>query len=77
MQIETIGKYRLHLFAYELPSGSWDPFVTILRFDDEIQDFKVLLDRHHVSETAFPTYEDAIEEARRVGTAMLETGEVK
>jgi hypothetical protein len=73
MQIETVGKYQLHLFAYELPvSGLWDPFVTILEFDDEVKDFKCILERHHASEAAFATYEEAIDAARRTGTALIE-----
>jgi hypothetical protein len=73
MQIETVGKYQIHLFAYELPvSGQWDPFVTILEFNDEAKDFICIVDRHHAAETAFATYDEAIDQARRVGTAMIE-----
>lgn len=73
--IETVGNYQLHLFAYELPqSGLWDPFVTILRFDDMRQDFVVVLEKHHVSNKAFATYDEAVSEARRTGTAMIEQG---
>jgi hypothetical protein len=75
MAIETIGKYQLHLHAYELPgSGLWDPFITILKFDEEAQDFKCIVEKHHASENAFETYEAAIDEARRVGTIMAESG---
>lgn len=72
--IETVGNYQLHLFAYELESGLWDPFVTILRFDDAQQDFVVVLEKHHASNGAFATYEEAVSEARRAGTAMIEQG---
>ena len=72
--IETVGDYQLHLIAYELPgSDLWDPFVTVLKFDDEAQDFKCIIEKHHASETAFPTYEEAIEAARRAGTALINT----
>lgn len=75
--IETIGDYQLHLLAYELPvSGRWDPFVTILKFDDKTQDFKCVLEKHHASEEAFATYEEAIDEARRAGTALIDAGKV-
>ncbi|MEN3365337.1 MAG: hypothetical protein V7606_2611 [Burkholderiales bacterium] len=75
MAIETIGNYQLHLFAYELPgSGKWDPFFTIRKFDMEAADFKCVLEDHHASEEVFATYDEAIDEARRVGSAMIETG---
>jgi hypothetical protein len=75
MQIETIGKYQIHLFAYELPgSGLWDPFVSILRFDDGTKDFICILERHHASEAVFATYDEAIDEARRAGTALIDAG---
>jgi hypothetical protein len=73
MATETIGKYQLYLLAYELPeSGLWDPFVTVLKFDDAAQDFRCIIEKHHASETAFDTYEAAIDEARRVGTMLVE-----
>ena len=75
MQIETVGKYQLHLFAYELPeSRGWDPFVSILRFDDEAGDFRCILERHHASETPSATYDAAIDEARRAGNALIKSG---
>ena len=75
MQIETIGPYQLHLFAYELPEpGGWDPFLSILRFDDIIQDFRCVLSRHHASTTPAATYDEAIDQARRVGNALIKSG---
>jgi hypothetical protein len=75
MAIETIGKYQLHLIAYELPASNlWDPFVTILKFDDEAQDFRCMVEKHHVSDNPLASYDEAIDAARRVGTAMIETG---
>ena len=75
MQIETIGKYQLHLIAHELPGiGKWDPFVTVMLFDDDKQDFKCVLDKRHAADHPFPSYEEAIEAARRAGTAFIESG---
>jgi hypothetical protein len=77
MATETIGKYQLHLVAYELPgSRLWDPFVTILKFDESAQDFKCILEKHHASDKAFETYEAAIEEARRAGSTLIAEGKV-
>ena len=76
MQIETIGKYQLHLIANELSSGGWDPFVTIFVFDESIQDFRCVLEKHHAAEQALDHYDDAIEAAQRVGTAWIEEGKL-
>lgn len=77
MQIETVGKYQLHLIAHELSdSGRWDPFVAIFKFDDDSQDFKCVLDKQRASEQAYDDYEEAIEAARRAGTALLESGKL-
>lgn len=77
MAFETIGNYQLHLIAHELPAtGRWDPFVSIFRFDDNTQDFQCVLEKHHASRDTFATYEEAIEQARRVGNALIETGKV-
>jgi hypothetical protein len=77
MAYETIGEYQLHLFAYELSeTGKWDPFVTIMKFDNQSQDFKCVLERHHVSEVPFASYDEAIDEARRVGSALIEEGKL-
>lgn len=75
MQIETIGKYQLHLIAHELSDkGQWDPFISILRFDDERQDFQCVLEKRRASDHPFPSYEEAIDAARRAGTALVESG---
>jgi len=75
MQIETVGPYQLHLFACELPApGGWDSFVSILKFDNVIQDFRCVLERHHASTIPAATYEEAINEARRTGNALIEAG---
>ncbi|HEX7636496.1 MAG TPA: hypothetical protein VF427_14635 [Noviherbaspirillum sp.] len=77
MQIETIGKYQLHLIAHELSgSGQWDPFVAIFKFDEEAQDFKCVYEKHHASDKPFPTYDEAIDSARRAGNALIEKGKV-
>jgi hypothetical protein len=75
MAIETIGKYQLHLIAYELPgSGRWDPYLTVHKFDDEIRDFKCIVEKHRISESAFETYDEAIDHARQAGNALIEKG---
>ena len=77
MAIETIGKYQLHLFAYQLPeTGRWDPYLKIDKFDDELQDFKCLVENQSVSDKPLATYEEAIEQARRVGNMMILEGKV-
>lgn len=76
MAIETIGHYQLHLIAYEVAEGLWDPFVTILRFDDAAQDFKCVLEKHHASEQPLPSYDEAIDAARRAASALVEAGKV-
>lgn len=76
MQIETLGKYQLHLVAHEVASGRWDPFITILKFDDERQDFKCVLDKRRAADHEYDDYEAAIEAARRAGTALIESGAV-
>jgi hypothetical protein len=76
MAIETVGKFQLHLIAYELPgSGKWDPFVTIHKFEDEIQDFICIVEKYHASDQAFETYDEAIAEARRAGNALIGAAE--
>ncbi len=77
MQIETIGKYQLQLVAQELSdSGLWDPFFTILRFDDAAGDFIRVLEKRRAPGDACTSYEKAIDAARRAGTALIEAGEL-
>lgn len=77
MQIETVGKYQLHLIAHELSdSGRWDPFISIFKFDDDSQDFKCVLEKRHASEQAYDDYEEAIDAARRAGTSIIESGKL-
>lgn len=77
MQIETIGKYQLHLIAHEIAeSGRWDPFFTIMKFDDQAGDFRCVLSKRQVSGEPFTNYEAAIDAARRAGNALIEAGEV-
>jgi len=71
MQIETVGKYQLHLIAHELPGSLWDPFVTVLRFDDELQDFKCVLEKRRAADEPCSSYAEAIEAARRAGNALI------
>ena len=77
MAIETIGKYQLHFFAYQLPeTGRWDPFLKIDKFDDEAQDFICVIENRPVSDTPYATYDEAIEQARRVGNMMIKEGKI-
>jgi hypothetical protein len=72
MATETIGKYQLHLIAYEMPgSGSWEPYLKIDKFDDAKQDFVCVLDKHRVTETPVESYDAAIEAARRAGNQLI------
>lgn len=75
MQIETIGKYQLHLIAHELSSPpGWDPFVAIFKFDDKANDFLCVMEKRRASDQLLPSYEEAIDAARRTGTELLESG---
>lgn len=73
MQIETIGKYQLHLIAHESGPSQWDPFVTVMKFDEAAQDFVCVLEKHHVGAPC-PSYEAAIEAARRAGNEFMHSG---
>jgi len=75
MQIETIGKYQLQFIAHELgSSGEWEPFITILKFDDARQDFVCVLEKRHASDHRFSDYEEAIEAARQTGNRLIAEG---
>lgn len=77
MAIETIGKYQMHLFAYQLPgNGQWDPYLKVDKFDDEAQDFVCVVENRPVSDKPFPTYEEAIEQARRVANLMINESKI-
>lgn len=72
MATETIGKYQLHLFALEMPeSGKWEPYLKIDKFDDAMQDFVCVLDKHRVTDEALDSYESAIDAARRAGNRLV------
>lgn len=70
MQIETVGQCQLHLVAHELPTGGWDPFVSVYRFDSGAQDFRCVVDKHHVP-GRFDSYEAAIDAATHVGNTLI------
>jgi hypothetical protein len=77
MAIETVGNYQLHLIAQEVSAtGKWDPFVSIFKFDDAVQDFRCVVEKHHASSEALATYEEAIEQARRAGNELIASGKV-
>lgn len=71
MLIETVGKFQMHLSAHELTDASgWDPFVRILKFDDQAQDFIPVLEKRHAGAPC-DSYQEAIEAARRLGNDFL------
>lgn len=75
MQIETIGKYQLHLIAHEIgSSGEWEPYVVIQKFDDRKQDFVCVIEKRRASDHPFHDYEEAIEAARRYGNELIASG---
>lgn len=74
MQIETVGHYQLHLIAHELPDNKWDPFVAIFKFDDKAQDFKCVYEKQRAAAEPLPSYEEAIDAARRAGNELLGQG---
>ena len=74
MQIETLGHFQLHLIAHELPGNKWDPFVAIFKFDEKAQDFKCIHEKRRAAAEPLPSYEEAIEAARRAGNALIEQG---
>jgi hypothetical protein len=71
MQIETIGKYQLHLIAHEMSDGRWDPFVAIFRFDDAAQDFRCVQAKQRAATEPCSSYAEAMDAARRTGTALM------
>jgi hypothetical protein len=73
MQIETIGKYQVHSTAHELSDGAWDPFVSVLRFDDEKQDFVCELEKRRAADRTFASYNEAVQAALRTGTEFIES----
>lgn len=74
MQIETVGKFQLHLIAHELSAPNattWDPFVEVYRFDDAAQDFRCVQQKVRASHEPCATYEEAIERARLEGNRLI------
>lgn len=72
MATETIGDYQLHLTAYELSSGHWEPYLKIDKFDMERQDFICVLEKYRVTNNPLNNYESAIEAARQAGNAFIQ-----
>jgi hypothetical protein len=72
MQIETIDHFQLHLIAHEVSGNKWDPFVAVYKFDDEIQDFVCIYEKHRAAAEPLASYDEAIEAARRAGNTLLE-----
>lgn len=70
---EHLGPYTLHLLAWQLADGRWDPFITVDKFDESAGDFLCVAEKQRVSAEGFATYEEAIEAARLAGNRMVET----
>lgn len=72
MAIETVGKYQIHLLAYEVPgTPKWDAFLTMNRFDDARQEFVCVVEKEPVAAHSWDSYEEAIEAARQFANAMI------
>jgi hypothetical protein len=73
MLIETIGKYQVHLIARSISSaGPWVPYVVIERFDERLNDFICVMEKHRIGDgRVFETENDAFEEARRYAASLL------
>jgi hypothetical protein len=72
MAIESLGKYQVHLFAYEVPgTAKWDAFLSIFRFDDLVEDFVCVVEKDPVSASPWNSYDEAIEAARRHANVMI------
>lgn len=77
MATETVGDYQMTLTAEEISGGGgWRPYITVLKFDEQIKDFRRLLDGHRACEETFATYPAAIEKAREVANALIRSGEI-
>lgn len=78
MAIEHFKNYRLELIPFELAGvGRWAPYLTIYAFDAASQDFKCIFEKQRVSESAvFATADEAVDESRRVGNALIEAGNI-
>lgn len=71
MQLETIGDYRLHLIAHELPGGGWDSFISVFKFDMEAGDFKCVLEKRPATEVKCESYEEAVNAASEYGKQVI------
>jgi hypothetical protein len=76
MAIETVGKYQIHLMA--MPSdgnAKYAPYVTISRFDDEAQDFRVVVEKARAAgDHLYDTENQAEEAAREYANFLIEQG---
>ncbi|HJW54733.1 MAG TPA: hypothetical protein VJ577_05615 [Burkholderiaceae bacterium] len=75
---ETFGKYQLHLIPFQLSeTGQWAPYLMIHKFNEENQRFICVLEKHRVSgDVTFTNADEAVDEARRVGNALIASGKV-
>ncbi|SNT11124.1 hypothetical protein SAMN06265795_11454 [Noviherbaspirillum humi] len=76
MAEETVGKYKLHLIAFQTSAaGKWAPYLMIERFDDARGDFVCVREKERVAgEALFDSEEEAEEVARQHGNALLKSG---
>jgi hypothetical protein len=77
MQTEHFGNLRLELVPFELPDNRWTPYLAIHRFDTQLDDFVCVMEKQRVGEAVFDTPEEAIDEARRIGNFLVETGKFR
>lgn len=76
MAFETLGKYQLEFEPFEL-SGThrWVAYLSIHKFDDALQDFVCVVKEQRIAaEGGFASAAEAVEEARRVGNALIRAG---
>ncbi|MDB5763197.1 MAG: hypothetical protein JWQ21_2192 [Herminiimonas sp.] len=78
MAVEHFGKYQLEFVPLELAgSGQWAPYLIIRKFDEETQDFKCVFEKQRASgDAVFNTEIEAVNEARRMGNALIEAGRI-
>jgi len=75
MTVEHFGKYQLEFIPLELAGiRRWAAYLAIHKFDEDKQDFVCILEKHRVSDSEFSTEEEATNEARKAGNALIKSG---
>ena len=69
---ETVGPYSLHFIAYPAADGTWRPFITIDKFEQNLHDFRRIVEKQPVHVSGFSSRQAAIEAARQEGNRMIE-----